>query len=550
VKASAIFGCSLLAIFLSVAHGQEQGSTAASMSPTILHAADLQADLAVLRKAYENLHPGLYRYNTAAEISRHFDALSVDLNHDQSLQDAYLAFSRFAARIRCGHTYANFFNQPKSVARELFQGANRVPFYFEWMGGEMVVTQDFTPGHRLPRGTQISQVAGFPSAAILARLMTIARADGSNDEKRVASLGVRGDSVYETFDIFFPMFFPPQGPKIRLLAKMPGASRPRAVEVEALTYAQRIAPIKSREEGRKGGNEIEFEWKYLADGSAYLRMPTWALYDSKWDWKSWLSLRLDELPEKNPPAFIIDLRGNEGGQDVGNVVLSRLVSHDLKLAPARRLVRYRKVPDDLAPYLDTWDPSFKDWGSSAVELEQPWPTAPPVKYYRLSRYDDDADGDLIKPEGKHYAGRVFVLVDANNSSATFQFAQIVQQEHLGVLVGEPTGGNMRGINGGAFFFLRLPKSQIEMDLPLIGSFPAREEPDAALTPDMTVVSTPFDIAHGIDTAMAAVQSVLKSHSFRLIPSARPAQDQSTRRAAPESIPQYMPPRQESQSRVP
>jgi C-terminal processing protease CtpA/Prc len=475
----------------------------------MLRAADLQTDVAVLRRAYEQLHPGLYRYSSKAQMDADFEELRAALNHDQSLEQAYVAFSIFAAKVKCGHTYANFFNQPKAVAEQLFTSQTRVPFYFVWINRQMVVTEDFTPEHALPRGTRIVAINGVETGKILARLMTIARADGSNDAKRVASLAVSGDSVYETFDIFYPMFFPSSSTTMKLLVQRPEKSKLRTVSVEALTYEQRIAPIKLREQGRKGGDDVLFEWKYLADGSAYLRMPTWALYDSKWEWKKWLEGHLDEAVERKAPGLILDLRGNEGGQDVGNVILSRLVTANLELSNLRRLVRYRKVADDLAPYLDTWDPSFKDWGEAAVEMAQPWPTAPPVHYFLLKKYDDDAVGDKIVAEGKHYGGRVFVLVDANNSSATFQFAQIVQQHKLGTLVGEPTGGSQRGINGGAFFFLRLPQSKIEMDLPLIGTFPRTEMPDAGLTPDVTVQATARDIADGRDAVLAAVAEKIK-----------------------------------------
>jgi C-terminal processing protease CtpA/Prc len=475
----------------------------------VIKAADLQVDWAVLRRAYEELHPGLYRYNTKAEMDAHFEELKRKLSHDLPLQDAYLAFSEFAAQVKCGHTYANFFNQTKEIAEELFQGQNRVPFYFVWMNGRMVITRDFTPDHQLPRGTQVVAINGNPADTILKRLMTIARADGSNDPKRVAYLEVTGDDKYEAFDIYFPMFFPQTSTTMQLVAQRPGERKPAKIAVQTLTYAERVEPRKSQEATLQGGDQPLFEWKYLDNGSAYLRMPSWALYKSKWDWKAWLNAKLDELADKNAPALIVDLRGNEGGNDVGDEILSRLVAQDLKIPAFGRLVRYRQTPEDLNPYLDTWDPSFKNWGTAAHDLDKPWPTAPPVHYFLLVRDGESADGDMIVHSAKPFRGKLFVLIDANNSSATFQFDQIVKQNKLGTLVGQPTGGNLRGINGGAFFFLRLPKSHIEMDIPLIARFPSSPQPDAGITPDIPVAKTIEDIISGADPEMAAVRAQLR-----------------------------------------
>jgi len=125
------------------------------------------------------------------------------------------------------------------------------------------------------------------------------------------------------------------------------------------------------------------------------------------------------------------------------------------------------------------------------------------------RFDDDAGGDVIKPSGKRFRGRVFLLIDATNSSATFQFAQAVKAHHLGTLVGEPTGGSQQGINGGAFFFLRLPHSGIEMDLPLIGTIPARPAPDAGVATDILMKRTAPDIAAGRDAGLLAIVGALR-----------------------------------------
>jgi hypothetical protein len=463
-------------------------------APARLKSADLRADAAILRSAYEQLHPGLYRYNTKAEMDANFTALSDKLDHDQSLQDAFLAFSDFAGKVRCGHTQANPFNQSKSLSEMLFKGQARLPFYFDWIDRRMIVTHDFTPGRMLPLGTEVIQINGVPAATVLAKLLSITRADGANDSKRVAQLAVNGESIYETFDVYYPMFFPQKDAANTLLLRKPSTRSTERITVNSLTFEQRIAPIKLREEERKGGDAPLFEWKYFADGIASLRMQTWALYDSKWNWKQWLNDHLNEAAERSAPALIIDLRGNEGGDDVGNEIIPHLIDAPVMLSSMRRLVRYRKAPDDLVPYLDTWDKSFLNWGSFAVDLSERWPTAPPnVTYFKLTRYDDDASGDVVKPKGSRFHGRVFVLIDSTNSSATFQFAQNMKSHHLGSLIGQPTGGSQRGINGGAFFFLRLPHSGIEMDLPLIGTFAPAPVPDSGITPDVLVTPTPSDI---------------------------------------------------------
>jgi hypothetical protein len=442
------------------------------------------------------LHPGLYRYNTPQQIQADFDALRRSLDHDQSLGDAYLAFSIFAATIRCGHTYANFFNQTKATRAQLFENTNRVPFYFRWLDGRMIVTRNFSSDPTLVPGSEIVAIDGIPAQRILAKLMTIARADGSNDAKRIASLEVQGVEKIETFDIFFPLFFPQVGERLTLSIRAPGSKDIRRATVEALSYAKRLA---SRKEPTDGDGPL---WTLDTSNPdvAILRMPTWAMYDTKWNWQGFLKTTFDTLAAKNPVALVVDLRGNEGGNDVGNDILAHLIDTDLHLSEYRRLVRYRKVPDDLSPYLSTWDASFKDWGDAAVPFDD--------RFYRLTRYDDDANGDVIHPTSPRYRGRVFVLIGATNSSATFQFAQEVQQSHLATLVGQPTGGNQRGINGGAFFFLTLPNSKIELDVPLIARFPLVERPDAGITPDILVTPSADDIVSGKDIELNAVRNAM------------------------------------------
>lgn len=471
--------------------------TATLRAGSLFRAKDLQADVAILRQAYETLHPGLYRYNTAAQMDEAFRVLVKEFQRDRTLADAYLAFSVFAARVKCGHTYPNFYNQSQEVQQALFQ-AGRVPFYFRWLDKRMIVTQSFLSKSdpRLQPGTEVLSINGTPAATILERLMTVARADGNNNAKRVAYMQVQGTDRFEAFDIYFPLFFPSTASRMSLSVRGPEGRRVNTLDVPPLTYQERLAAMKDVVESGDDENHPVWEFRLLNDQLAYLRTPTWALYNSKWDWKAFLTQSFETLVTSGATDLIVDVRGNEGGMDVGDEIISHLTTKEVPRQAVTRRVRYRKVPDALVPYLDTWDPSFKDWGSAAIDSTN--------GFYRLRRDADDDIGSVIKPALPTFAGRMWVLVGATNSSATFEFADTVRQNKLGTLVGQPTGGNQRGINGGAFFFLRLPNSGLELDLPLIGLFPDGERPDGGVQPDVLVVPTVRDIANGRDAEMDAV----------------------------------------------
>lgn len=216
-------------------------------------AAQLAEDFSLLRQVFEQLHPGLYRYHTKASLDESFRTLLGAVEHGASLAEAYRALSVFLATIRCGHTYANFFNQPKALADRLFRsGATRVPFWFVWRGERMVISRDFSG--RLPPGTTVVAVDGVPAPTILRTLLTVARADGSNDHQRVSALEIHGDTDLEAFDIYFPLFFSQRtAGRFRLTVEPPGGAAAE-VDVEALTFAQRLAPVEAPLAARRGGD--------------------------------------------------------------------------------------------------------------------------------------------------------------------------------------------------------------------------------------------------------------------------------------------------------
>ncbi|MFN3877066.1 MAG: S41 family peptidase [Brevundimonas sp.] len=455
---------------------------------------DWSGDVAILREVWETMHPGLYRYSTTAEITARLDALADTWRAPGSFRERFLALTRVTASIRCGHTYPSPYNGDDAMVAAMYPDRSLMPFRFRWIDGRIVITEDHTMTGALPRGTVVSAIDGVATETLLARLVPLARADGGNDAKRINLMEVRGEDRFETFDIHLPLILPLKDEAAFTLADR------RIVRAPLLTLAERqsrLAPSAS-----PTGDANPWTLESLPGGVRRLTMPSWALFNSTFAWEAWLGETLDALSSERARGLIIDLRGNEGGLDCGALILSRLIDRDLPVSRNQRWTRYRSAPESVRPYLHTWDRSFLDWGDQAQ------PSTERPGFYQLTRYDDDAEGTVIRPAGTRFTGPVAVLCDASNSSATFGFAQAVQQSGAATLIGQPTGGNRRGINGGAFFFLKLPASGIEIDLPLIASFPDTPQPDAAIQPDVLVQTTAEDIASGRDPQMAAAMAFI------------------------------------------
>jgi Peptidase family S41 len=482
------------------AQAKKQNAAAAASPPappapppsSSASAADLGADIELVRETLNTLHPGVLRYNSQLQIDASMTALKRAFVSAPDSAQRFLVLSRFLAMLKCGHSHANFFNQSPAVAKELFDRRSRLPFTFRWIGDAMVVTGN-APNDLPPRGTVVTAINGTPAPRILEALLPHVRADGNNDAKRRSLLAVTAKSRLEAFDVFLGLLAgAPASGTIKLDLKLADGKTSR-LEVPALTMAERDAQLPAAATAK---DAPAWDWRIDEHGVALLTMPSWALYNSPWGWKAWLGDKLDGLAaDTAAKGLVIDLRGNEGGLDCGNAVLERFVKVDSTL-PVRRLVRFRRTPEALNKVLDSWEPSFRTLGEKAKAFDSRFfelPSAP----------------NVLRPQGQRIELPLVVPTDAANSSATFTFAQRVKASRVGRLVGEPTGGNQRGINAGAFFFVRLPASGLEFDLPLIGSFALQPMPDAGIEPDVRVDTTAADIAAGRDAALERALALVR-----------------------------------------
>ncbi len=454
-----------------------------------LTADQARRDADILVKTLRALHPALDKYRSQAEVDASFERFRQRAGEARSAAAMYLAATELAAAVRCGHTWTNVLNQQGAIKERLLEAADKLPLTLTLVEGRWLVLASAAPG--IAAGDELLSIDGRSGAQVVASMLPYLRADGSSDGKRLRQLG-HDRADFSMIDIVWPLLAPPAAGVYRLeLRRADGPAR--TVEAKAVTLAARaasLAPASAPSEA----------WSLRIDGErAVMSLPTFSVYRSKFDWRRFFADSFDELKRRQVVHLVIDIRDNEGGDGaIGLELMSYLVKAPMTYVSDQSVTTYERVPYQFARYLDTWDFGFFDrTGMVDKIVEGP-------QSGRFSFRPSAAKTHAIVPRAAGFDGAAWLLVGAENSSATFALAQLVKQSGAATLVGQPTGGNQRGLNGGQLAWVTLPHSGVAVDIPLLASRYTASTPDASVTPDVAIKRSFAQQAAGRDQEMEAV----------------------------------------------
>jgi C-terminal processing protease CtpA/Prc len=460
-----------------------------------LSAEQAAGDVKILKRTLLEMHPALTKYRSQADIEAAFKRFEARGNAARSAGDMYLAATELAAAIRCGHTWTNVLNQEGASKSTLLESADKLPFTLMLVANRWLVlaSADAT----VDAGDEILSINGMKADAMVAAMMPYLRADGSSDGKRLRQLNHnRGD--FSQMDIIWPLLSPPRDGQYSLDIRRASGKRV-ALSVEATTLAQRDKALAAQ--GIKPASEA---WQFRIDGNtAFMTLPTFSFYNSDFDWAAFIDSAFAELEAAKVAHLVIDIRDNEGGDGaIGGKILEHLIAKPLQFTSDQSTSAYERAPYIVAKYMDTWDYGFFD-RTGQVEKISAGTAAGKYRFLPNSRGLQTID-PVIKP----FQGKTYLLIGAENSSATFQFAKLAKQSSAATLVGQATGGNLRGLNGGQLAWVVLPNSGVAVDIPLLAATYTAQTPDASITPDIAVKPSFEASASGRDLEMETVRQLL------------------------------------------
>ena len=450
--------------------------------------AQLLADLAIAKETIMSIHPGVTRYLDEMQLAQLFSQTKQQLSQPQSVKDAYLIFSKLAATLQCGHTHTGIYNQSALIDQLTLAPANKLPLLFQNIDNRWFITHNLSDKSIIRPGTEIIAINNMAVKTISQQLRSFLSADGNNPAQLKYLTQLLPTTSYQLFDAYFPLLFNPNNQHYKLTLRLPNSSREVIIDVVALTLKEREQALLNLEP-TLADNTSSWQYRTLANNTVYLKLGSFATYNMEFDWRAFYAQAFTDIAQTQAQHLIIDIRGNGGGSDETMLQLGEYLSGSLnKQLPFITKRSNIEISDNIKPYLKTWDNEL---------FTQAQPSIP-----------------ILEKVQTPFDGEVWLLVDGANSSATFMMAKQYQDAGIATIIGSPTGGNVNGINGGGMFFMVLPNTQIEIDIPIYQYLPVDDIVDPQNTqgviPDVLIKPTVADIITAQDGVLKRVLAHIHS----------------------------------------
>jgi len=472
---------------------------AADMPNPMLTPAQASSDVALMRRALETIHPGLYRYVPKAQVDASFARLEAQAKQPITTLALHREIARMVASIHCDHSKPEL---PDAIAKWRQTNASHLPLRFKLIEGRMIVVWG-----ALPKGAEITAINGRQVSQILNAVTPLVAYDGDTDQAIAVKIADDSDLGGSDLEEYWPGLFgaPSQWD---IAWKVPG---------EAVTQTSQLAPISfdqwTQLDAPDGKYRNEFyngiTWR-MAGKTARLKIDTFVNYRNPVAATPYLSSFFNAMKAAGTEHLILDLRNNGGGSTDPTIALGRhLLDTPFTLT---RSIRAKTIRfGDLPNHIETWG----DREAQFNPPESAYRRADDGLFERIPTGTDESDDDdsTIEhqplPVTQRFTGRLTVLTGPQNGSgATMTIAWLKDRRDV-TLVGEDTSGSAEGPTAGNILNLVLPASGIRVRIPQFKSFTNIKAftPRRGVATDVLVVPTLADFEAGRDRAVEAARSL-------------------------------------------
>lgn len=435
----------------------------------------VQADLKVFRESLEAFHPELYRYQTWEDFLQQLNVLETGIKQPLSQREFYQKMLPLLGSIKDGHL------------KWIVQGKDQYYPFFEdqlfpvqvHVDKDQVLVLRNLGNETLPALAKITSINGQSIQQILTTLMANSTfGDGDS----------QGGKYFQLNRYFSALYANHFGVSERYSIGLEVDGKHSIVEVEGVNKDQIESAFPSF--------QAPFSFEIKEKKIAVMTIHRFFTYPGEEDFKRFLKESFSKIKAQGIQKLVLDLRGNEGGNEKWGIELYRY----LATAPFSYYEKVTSRPNQKLAFATRTSRLFKLANSFSKKKSNEF----------LFRF---APHGLIKPYSSAFQGELVILLDGQSFSVTTEFASRVKADGRAKFVGEETAGGAALNSSGFFTIVTLPNSKIDLGIPRLG-FHMANLPDSmnakrGILPDLKAGLSAEDKLSGKDSVMQLAIDLMK-----------------------------------------
>ncbi|OQP59431.1 hypothetical protein A3860_37890 [Niastella vici] len=422
-----------------------------------ISAAALKADFLLLRDTLQKIHPGIYRYKSSAFISHRFDSCYNSIQDSMTVPEFFMLTNFAIAAMEDGHSNCrmarqfmkDYINNTKIFPAMVMFIHNRAFIYCCNQNSSLA-------------GAELTSINGHPIQQIVQRTFAYIPSDADIQSRK-------NWEVNENFPFFYTLLYN-EVDKFNITCKNEkGAIIKAVLQPDIFKNINCPAPFKRPEK--------YLQLTYMPGNIAVLGIKTFLddfLRQTGENFNHFLDSAFTDIRNKNVTKLLIDIRGNQGGNDGNGALLyAYLTQQPFMYYASQETVSGKFAADDNHPNLK-WQ----------------------------------------QPKQNSFAGKVYILANGRSFSASAEFSAIARSNKRALFMGEEVGGGYYGNTSGDEVFLTLPNSQLSCRIPLV-KYTMAVKKDAnegrSILPEYPIYPTISDFINHTDSQLDRALEIVREN---------------------------------------
>ncbi|MFC0263230.1 S41 family peptidase [Fontibacter flavus] len=453
------------------------------LSAQVLTLDQMISDVALFKKALEAKHPEMYRYTSPEAFENLTEVVKSGLHKEMTVREFYVAMMPLVSALHCGHT--KWIAAGKDLYYPFFT-TDLFPLKLHVNKDKAFILSHFN-GEEAPKGAEVISVNGKPVAEIISHFKEhLTFGDGYSEGGKYYQLNQYFPGLYSTLFGIQSAY--------NIQVRLDG-------EVRNLSYSgvsfEQIKNYLDTNSSQRG----PFHFETLEGNIGWLDIDRFYAYPNEDNFKKFLKNSFDRIQSEGIKELVIDLRGNEGGNENWGIELYRYLAKEPFRYYERISVKKRQKVDfeSKTSFLFKLASLFNKNGKYGREFT----VQKGLKKQKLFK--------------NAYHGKVYLLLGGQSFSVTTEFASRFQSDSRGKIIGSETAGGYAMNTSGFFSIVNLPNSNIDLGIPLLGFHMANlkttQAKDRGILPDFPVELSVKDIIGQKDPVRDFTLNLIRQSSF-------------------------------------